>query len=52
VAATRVLVVTPTRELAVQIHAMASSLGRHTDVRIGMAVGGLSLQLSAPPRGG
>jgi ATP-dependent RNA helicase DDX27 len=45
VAGTRVLVVTPTRELAVQIHTMASSLGRHTDVRVGMAVGGLSLQM-------
>lgn len=45
VAATRVLVVTPTRELAIQIHAMTGSLGRHTDVRTGMAVGGLSLQV-------
>jgi ATP-dependent RNA helicase DDX27 len=44
VAATRVLVITPTRELAVQIHAMTSGLGRHTDVRVAMAVGGLSLQ--------
>ena len=43
VAATRVLVVTPTRELAIQIHAMTGSLGRHTDVRAAMAVGGLSL---------
>jgi ATP-dependent RNA helicase DDX27 len=44
VAATRVLVITPTRELAVQIHAMTNGLGRHTDVRVAMAVGGLSLQ--------
>ena len=41
---TRVLVITPTRELAVQIHAMTGGLGRHTDVRVAMAVGGLSLQ--------
>jgi hypothetical protein len=56
VAATRVLVVTPTRELAIQIHAMTGSLGRHTDVRAAMAVGGLSLQVqvraaSPPPCG-
>ena len=44
IAATRVLIITPTRELAVQIHAMTTGLGRHTDVRVAMAVGGLSLQ--------
>ena len=44
IASTRVLVVTPTRELAVQIHAMTTKLGQHTDVRVAMAVGGLSLQ--------
>lgn len=45
VALTRVLVLTPTRELAAQVHAMSRALAKHTDVRIALVVGGLSLQV-------
>lgn len=44
-ALTRVLVLTPTRELAAQVHAMSRALAKHTDVRIALVVGGLSLQV-------
>ena len=44
-AAIRALVLTPARELAVQVHSMAQSLGRHTDSRCALAVGGLSLKV-------
>lgn len=47
VAATYVLVLTPTRELAVQIHSMMQKLGAYTDVRVALVVGGLSLQAQA-----
>ncbi|HEM46512.1 MAG TPA: DEAD/DEAH box helicase, partial [Alphaproteobacteria bacterium] len=36
----RVLILAPTRELAVQIHADAETLGRHTDFRLALAYGG------------
>ncbi len=36
----RALVLAPTRELAVQIHADAESLGKHLDFRLGLAYGG------------
>ncbi len=36
----RLLVMAPTRELAVQIHADAQGLGRHTGLRLGLAFGG------------
>jgi len=36
----RVLILAPTRELAVQIHADAELLGRHTDFRLALAYGG------------
>ena len=40
VAATRVLVVTPTRELAAQCHAMGSSLAQFTDMTLSLITGG------------
>ncbi|KCV68094.1 adenosinetriphosphatase [Fonticula alba] len=42
VAACRVLVLTPTRELAVQCHSVASKLASFTDIQISLLVGGLS----------
>ncbi|CEL57693.1 ATP-dependent RNA helicase DDX27 [Rhizoctonia solani AG-1 IB] len=42
---TRVLVLVPTRELAVQCHAVAEKLGAFTDVRCALIVGGLSLKV-------
>ncbi|KAK3266824.1 hypothetical protein CYMTET_24581, partial [Cymbomonas tetramitiformis] len=47
VAATRVLVIVPTRELAVQVHAMTERLAQFTDIRAALVVGGLSLQAQA-----
>lgn len=44
VAATRVLVVAPTRELATQCRAMMGQLAQFTDVRSALVVGGLSLK--------
>jgi superfamily II DNA/RNA helicase len=44
---TRVLVVTPTRELAVQIREMGARLAQFTDIRIALVVGGLSLGVQA-----
>ncbi len=41
--ATRVLVVTPTRELATQCHSMLQQLGQFTDIRSALVVGGLSV---------
>lgn len=41
-AACRVLVLAPTRELAVQCHSVASKLARFTDIRLALLVGGLS----------
>ncbi|CAM9210670.1 unnamed protein product [Phaeothamnion confervicola] len=38
--ATRVLVVTPTRELAVQVHSMGEALARFTDIRCCLITGG------------
>ncbi|KAG9101037.1 nucleolar DEAD-box protein required for synthesis of 60S ribosomal subunit [Ceratobasidium sp. 370] len=43
-AQTRVVVLVPTRELAVQCHAVAEKLGAFTDVRSALIVGGLSLK--------
>lgn len=42
VPATRVLVLTPTRELAVQVHSMIEKLAQFTDIRACLVVGGLS----------
>jgi ATP-dependent RNA helicase DDX27 len=44
---TRVLIVTPTRELAVQIREMGARLAQFTDIRIALVVGGLSLGVQA-----
>lgn len=44
VAATRVLVVAPTRELATQCRAMMGQLAQFTDVRSTLVVGGLSIK--------
>ena len=45
IAATRVLVLTPTRELAAQCEEMGRQLARFTDVRFALIVGGLSSKL-------
>mmetsp|Transcript_17066 Transcript_17066/g.55809 ORF Transcript_17066/g.55809 Transcript_17066/m.55809 type:complete len:746 (-) Transcript_17066:63-2300(-) len=47
VAATRGMILTPTRELAVQIEQMASKLGQFSDVRVALIVGGLSMHTQA-----
>ncbi|GAX73223.1 hypothetical protein CEUSTIGMA_g676.t1 [Chlamydomonas eustigma] len=47
VAATYVLILTPTRELAVQIHSMIQKLAQYTDVQAALIVGGLSVQVQA-----
>ena len=44
IAATRVLVLTPTRELAAQCEEMGRQLAKFTDVRFALIVGGLSLK--------
>lgn len=43
-ARTRVLVITPTRELAVQVFNVGVGLARYTDIRFCLCVGGLSLK--------
>lgn len=40
--AIRVLILTPTRELAVQVHSMVQKLAQFTDIRCCLVVGGLS----------
>eukprot|EP00877_Chromochloris_zofingiensis_P007931 jgi/Chrzof1/3391/Cz12g23200.t1 len=47
VAATYVLILTPTRELAVQIHSMVTKLAQFTDITAALVVGGLSLSVQA-----
>lgn len=42
---TRVVVMTPTRELAVQVHGVGVALARYTDVQFCLCVGGLSLKV-------
>ena len=42
---TRVVILTPTRELAIQCHAVATKLAAHTDIKFTLAVGGLSLKM-------
>eukprot|EP00939_MAST-03C_sp_MAST-3C-sp1_P004730 g4730.t1 len=44
VAVTRVLIITPTRELATQIHSMGHKLAQFSKIRIALVVGGLSLK--------
>ncbi|KAK3942358.1 ATP-dependent RNA helicase DRS1 [Diplogelasinospora grovesii] len=41
----RVVILTPTRELAIQCHAVAVKLASHTDIKFCLAVGGLSLKV-------
>lgn len=43
-ARTRVVVICPTRELAVQVHNVGQALARYTDIRFCLCVGGLSLK--------
>ena len=45
IAATRVLVLLPTRELAAQCEAMGKQLARFSDIRLCLVVGGLSVKL-------
>ncbi|KAJ0327660.1 hypothetical protein COL5a_005630 [Colletotrichum fioriniae] len=40
----RVVILTPTRELAIQCHAVATKLAAFTDIKFTLAVGGLSLK--------
>jgi ATP-dependent RNA helicase DDX27 len=42
---TRVVILTPTRELAIQCHAVAIKLAAYTDIKFCLAVGGLSLKV-------
>ncbi|KAF4459741.1 ATP-dependent RNA helicase DRS1 [Fusarium albosuccineum] len=42
---TRVVILTPTRELAIQCHAVGTKLAAHTDIKFTLAVGGLSLKV-------
>ncbi|KAK4188673.1 hypothetical protein QBC35DRAFT_514594 [Podospora australis] len=42
---TRVVILTPTRELAIQCHSVATKLACHTDIKFCLAVGGLSLKV-------
>lgn len=42
---TRVVILTPTRELAIQCHAVATKLAAHTDIKFSLTVGGLSLKV-------
>lgn len=41
---TRVVVICPTRELAVQVHNVGSALARYTDIRFCLCVGGMSVK--------
>jgi ATP-dependent RNA helicase DDX27 len=41
----RVAILMPTRELAIQCHAVATKLASHTDIKFCLAVGGLSLKI-------
>ncbi|KAG9248293.1 P-loop containing nucleoside triphosphate hydrolase protein [Calycina marina] len=41
----RVVILMPTRELAIQCHAVATKLASHTDIKFCLAVGGLSLKV-------
>ncbi|XP_027340936.1 DEAD-box ATP-dependent RNA helicase 28 isoform X1 [Abrus precatorius] len=45
VRAIRVLILTPTRELAVQVHSMIEKLAQFTDIRCCLVVGGLSTKV-------
>ena len=42
--APRAVILAPTRELAIQIHSDAEPLGQYTDLRLGLAFGGVDLE--------
>ncbi|EDO39252.1 predicted protein [Nematostella vectensis] len=42
--AIRVLVITPTRELAIQIHSVTNNLSKYTNIQVCLAAGGLDLK--------
>ncbi|KAK0630846.1 P-loop containing nucleoside triphosphate hydrolase protein [Bombardia bombarda] len=42
---TRVIILMPTRELAIQCHSVAVKIASHTDIKFCLAVGGLSLKV-------
>ncbi|XP_073234182.1 probable ATP-dependent RNA helicase DDX27 [Porites lutea] len=41
---TRVLILTPTRELAIQVHSVAKTLCKHTNIQVCLATGGLDIK--------
>jgi len=45
VAMSRVLILTPTRELAIQCHSVATKLARFTDIHFCLVVGGLNMKI-------
>jgi ATP-dependent RNA helicase DDX27 len=45
VSTSRVVILMPTRELAIQCHSVATKLASHTDIKFCLAVGGLSLKV-------
>ena len=45
ISVSRVLIITPTRELATQCHSMMQALGEFTDIRVSLVVGGLSVKV-------
>ncbi|KAI5783632.1 P-loop containing nucleoside triphosphate hydrolase protein [Geopyxis carbonaria] len=45
IATSRVLILCPTRELAMQAHSVAVKLAAYTDIKFSLAVGGLSLKV-------
>ena len=47
VATTYVLIVTPTRELALQIHNVIKELAKFTNIQVALIVGGFALQVQA-----
>jgi ATP-dependent RNA helicase RhlB len=47
----RALILAPTRELAIQIHSDAESLGRHTGLPLGLAYGGTGYDVSSRTSG-
>lgn len=44
VATSRVLILTPTRELAIQCHSVATKLAKFTDIHFSLVVGGLNMK--------
>ncbi|XP_068674830.1 probable ATP-dependent RNA helicase DDX27 isoform X2 [Montipora capricornis] len=40
----RVLILAPTRELAIQVHSVAKALSKHTDIHVCLAAGGLDMK--------